>query len=401
MLLNLRSRLTSYHPVMNSLMLWDNRASKKLVTILNHYGFCSSYRFSNKSVIYVTKDSIQLAINIANDPTKLHLLPYDNFNWMKHAWETSATHGSVTHDQVSALLVVLRLPPGSPPEMAKQLASIDSFTITAGTRHRLPPHQSLSEILPNHADQGQFSRNSTIHVGWILVDAVQAWSKHRSFIPQFFDPDALPAEKAEECFLPTYDQEQSSTRGNMLVMGHYFRDVLAMPKEIFEERFGFLLGDRLTTARARAAQDQRSLDRSEDRIDHLSSFAMLSGVMHICMNMISNIGKNYWGGTDKDGVSLITLLQKLPNRNNINLRKIDFYAWLRFLDVVLRALVLKAAMSVLHVKLPEELGQRMTDEGFMSLCSQITSQFLMPSLDRLEADGVKTVPGNTPSGHAV
>ncbi|KAJ6505903.1 hypothetical protein C8R47DRAFT_967587 [Mycena vitilis] len=375
MLLNLRSRLTSYHPAMNSLMLWDNHASKKLIKILNRYGVCSSYPFLNKSVLYVTKDSIRLAIQVANDPTKLTLLPYDNFNWMKHAYETSAIHGSVTHDQVSALLVVLRLPPGSPPELAKQLASVDGFAITAGTRHRLPPHQALSEILPNHVDQAKFSHNSTIHVATILVDA--------------------------EWYLPTYDQEQSSTRGNMLVMGHYFRDVLAMPKEIFEERFGFLLGDRLTTARARAAQDQRSLDRSEDRADHLSSFAMLSGLMHICMNMISNIGKNYWGGADRDGISLMTLLQKLPNRNDINLRKIDFYAWLRFLDVVLRALVLKAAMSILHIKSPEELGQRMTDDGFMSLCSQITSELLMPSPDRLEADGVKTIPGNTPSGHAV
>ncbi|KAK6977808.1 hypothetical protein R3P38DRAFT_3267011 [Favolaschia claudopus] len=112
----------------------------------------------------------------------------------------------------------------------------------------------------------------------------------------------------------------------MLVMEHYYQEVLAMPKETFEERFNFLLGDRLTTARARAAQDQRAVDRSEDRIDHLLSFAMLSGLMHICMNMISNIGKNYWGGSNKDEMSLITLLQLLPNRSDINLRKIDFYA---------------------------------------------------------------------------
>ncbi|KAF8128810.1 hypothetical protein K438DRAFT_2000147 [Mycena galopus ATCC 62051] len=357
-LLNLRSRLTCYHAVMNSLMLWDNRASQKLVKVLNRYGFCSSYPFLNKSITYLTKDSNRLSINVANDPTKLLLLPYDNFNWMKHAWETSATHGSVTHDQVSALLVVFRLPPDSPPETARQLADIDSFAATAGTRHHLSAHQSLSEILPNRVDQEQFSHHSTIHIAQILVEAVKAWAEHRSIIPKLTDPHALPAEKTEEYFLPTYDQEQSSTRGNMLVIGHYYRDVLAMPKEIFEERFGFLLGDRLTTARARAAQDQRALDLSEDRIDHLSSFAMLSGIMHVCMNMISNIGKNYWGHSDKDGVSLLTLLQILPNRSDINLRKIDFYAWLRFLDVVLRALILGAAMSVLDLTSPDDLGQR-------------------------------------------
>ncbi|KAJ7017268.1 hypothetical protein C8F04DRAFT_979707 [Mycena alexandri] len=398
MILNLRSRLTTYHGVMNSLMLWDNRASKKLVKVLNRYGFCTSYPFLNKSVTYLTRDSIQLAINVANNPTKLLLLPYDNFNWMKHAWEPLATHGSVTHDQVSALLVVFRLPPGA---NAERLASVENFAQTAGTRHRLPAHQALQEIMPNQADQAHFSHNSTIHVAHILSEAVKGWVAHGRSIPDFFDPFALAAEKDEEYFLPTFDQEQSSTRGNMLVMAHYFLNVLKMPKKIFEERFGFLLGDRLTTARARAAQDQRALDRSEDAADHLSSLAMLSGIMHICMNMINNIGKNNWGGADSDSVSLQTLIKLLPNRSDINLRKIDFYAWLRFLDVVLRALVLKAAMSVLNLTSLEQLGQQLTDEGFMSLCGQVTTRFLLPSTDCLEADGIKTIPGNTASGHAV
>ncbi|KAK7013388.1 hypothetical protein R3P38DRAFT_2546058 [Favolaschia claudopus] len=401
MLLNLRSRLTSYHPMINSLMLWDIRAPKKLVKVLNRYGFCCSHPVLNEAITHLTKDSNQLAIRVANDPAKLLLLPYDNFNWMKHAWETSTSHGSVTHDQVSALLVASHLPPGSPPETAQRLADVKRFAETAGKRHQLPPHQSLSEILPSQLDQSVFLRNSMLHIAHILVEGVQDWSHHQSSIPVFADPFALPAEKTEEYFLPTYDQEQSSTRGNMLVMEHYFKDVLAMPATIFEERFGFLLGDRLTTARARAAQDQRALDRSENRLDHLSSFAMLSGVMHICMNMISNLGKNYWGGADADDVSLATLLRLLPNRNEINVRKIDFYAWLRFLDVVLRALVMKAAMSVLGLNSPEKLGQNITHDGFLSLCSRISSNFLMPSIDRLEAEGVKTVTGSTRSGHAV
>jgi hypothetical protein len=85
------------------------------------------------------------------------------------------------------------------------------------------------------------------------------------------------------------------------------------------------------------------MDRSEYHFDHLSCFETLSGLMHFVMNQIQNIGKNTWGGANADAVSLLTLLGKLPNRGNINLRKIDFYAWLRFFDVVLRALVLRAA----------------------------------------------------------
>ncbi|KAJ7629163.1 hypothetical protein DFH06DRAFT_1006324, partial [Mycena polygramma] len=163
-----------------------------------------------------------------------------------------------------------------------------------------------------------------------------------------------------------------------------------------------LLGDLLTTARDCAAPDQRAVDRSEDRIDHLSSFETLSGLMHFVMNMISNIGKNTWGGANKDPVSLLTLLEKLPDRSNINLRKIDFYAWLRFFDVVLQALVLRAAMVLLRVTSPAQLKeQKLSSHVFKVLCSHIVTEFLLPSLDRLEAEDVKTIPGSTQSGNAV
>ncbi|KAJ7246764.1 hypothetical protein C8J57DRAFT_1674982 [Mycena rebaudengoi] len=393
MMLNLRSRETNLHGAMNSLMLWDGRVPKRLVQTLNRYGFCTSYLYQTKAVGSVSKDSVRVARIVANDEEKLQLLPYDNFNWVKTAWETSATHGSVSHDQVSALLVVLRLPAGSLPGEAARLASIENFAQTARTRHHLPVDRSLEEILPTALDQRTFSAHAMKHVADILSNEVPAFSSHHNVLPDFSDPYALAFEKDEEYFLPTYDQEQSSTRGNMLVMGHYFQDIFQIPKEMFERRYFFLLGDRLTTARDRAAQDQRAVDRSEDRVDHLSSFAVLSGIMHFVMNQMQNVGKNAWGGENKDAVSLVTLLEKLQNRANINLRKIDFYAWLRFLDVVLRALVVRAAMVLSE--------QKLSGPAFKSLCSRIVADFLLPSMDRLEADEVKQLPNSTESGNAV
>lgn len=55
-------------------------------------------------------------------------------------------------------------------------------------------------------------------------------------------------------------------------------------------------------------------------------------------------------------------------------------------------------MSVFNLNSPDALGQSMTEEGFMC---QITARFVMSSLDRLVADGIKTVSANTQSGHAV
>lgn len=72
------------------------------------------------------------------------------------------------------------------------------------------------------------------------------------------------------------------------------------------------------------------------------------------------------------------------------------------MDVVLRALVLHAAMVVLDIFSPAQLQeQRLSAAAFKTLCSQIVAEFLLPSLDRLEAEEVKVLPGSTESGNAM
>jgi hypothetical protein len=131
---------------------------------------------------------------------------------------------------VSALLVVLALPKGSPPGEAARLAGVENFAQTAKTRHLIPPDQALEEILPTALDQRTFADNAMKHVADILCDELEGFGSHRNDLPDFFDPYALDDTQTEEYFLPTYDQEQSSTRGHMLVIGHYFVDVLQIPK---------------------------------------------------------------------------------------------------------------------------------------------------------------------------
>ncbi|KAJ7315567.1 hypothetical protein DFH08DRAFT_942843 [Mycena albidolilacea] len=137
-------------------------------------------------------------------------------------------------------------------------------------------------------------------------------------------------------------------------------------------------------------------------INQPSAKGVLSGLMHFVMNQIQNIGKNAWGGADRDAVSLETCVKKLPNRESINVCKIDFYAWLRFLDVVLRALVLQAAIVILRLPSPEALDTcNLDDKAFCKLCTHIATQFVMPSLDRLEAEGLKRLSGSTQNANAV
>lgn len=116
----------------------------------------------------------------------------------------------------------------------------------------------------------------------------------RKDIASFLNTSASTPSKTEEYYPPILDQEQGSTRGNMVVLEHYFGDVLAIPTSRFEEKMFTVLGDRLTTAHDRAAQDQRAVDRSENPFDHLSSFSMTSGLIHFCLNFIHASGANSW-----------------------------------------------------------------------------------------------------------
>lgn len=191
------------------------------------------------------------------------------------------------------------------------------------------------------------------------------------------------------------DQEQGSTRGNIEVIHHYFLRILNLPKDVFERIIYFILGDRLTTAHDHAAQDQRAVDTSPHRFDHLSSFAMTSGLMHHCLNMIRCIGGNSWGGANgKDAMSLMTLRDLLPNYTEINTRSVDFYAWLRFLDIVLRSMVIRAACVTSNCDTVEDLARKvspLSPTAFMDLATTIADTYVLQSIDRLEDIGLKPV----------
>jgi hypothetical protein len=218
MLLNLRSRLTNYHQAMNALVLWDNRVPKRIIQLCNRLGFCSSHTFQGQSVLFLGRDAVHVARNVASDPNKLKMLPYDNFNWMSRAWEVSAVHGSVQHDQVSVMLVVLNQPRGPDDPSAAHLANTERFAETAGTRHHMAAEDALEAIVPNANDQCAFRDAAILHVAYILSDNVKGFLTFRGNLPKFDDVLAIPAHKTERYYLPTFDQEQGSTRGNMIVL---------------------------------------------------------------------------------------------------------------------------------------------------------------------------------------
>ncbi|KAF6743281.1 hypothetical protein DFP72DRAFT_977135 [Ephemerocybe angulata] len=284
MALNLRSQKTNYHQAVMSLIFWDNRMPKRIVQMLNEFGVCSSHPYQIKAVKSLSKSVQELARAAANNAAKIKMLPYDNFNWMSRAWETSATHKSKSHDQVAALLVILPTPDGTD---AKTVTSIAQFKEKHSSgRHSIPPRQALAEIIPSRTDEAIFRKNVIVHVQNVLIDTFPMLERQRSSIPKCEEPKPIKPIKTEEYYLPTFDQEQGSTRGNMVVLEHYWGKVLDIPKKTFDDTAFTVLGDRLTVARDRAAQDQRAVDLSPNSFDHLSSFNMVGGLMHYELNFV-------------------------------------------------------------------------------------------------------------------
>ncbi|KAF9002735.1 hypothetical protein BDQ17DRAFT_1409424 [Cyathus striatus] len=116
---------------------------KAFTTSSQEQDFDKRHDFAIKSLSW---SATQVARKVANDPLKIKMLPYDNFNWM-------------THDEVPALLVILPTPPG---EDAHKITSIGQFK--EKSRHNINPITALSDILPSNGDQVAFRKNAAIHI---------------------------------------------------------------------------------------------------------------------------------------------------------------------------------------------------------------------------------------------
>ncbi|KIY72127.1 hypothetical protein CYLTODRAFT_389379 [Cylindrobasidium torrendii FP15055 ss-10] len=403
-ILNRRSRRSNYHQVVNGLVLWENTTSKRVIQALNHYGISASHPVLLDASAALTKDIQRKASAAAVSSSKIPIFIYDNFNWHRNVYESSINNVVVSHDQVSALLVCLDSRVFGVEKTAGWLLDVKRFDERAGRRLELPFAEALEAILPSHDDLSRFAANAKMHVAAILREELTTFSKYDSVLPS--DAYEIPAHKTEHYFLRPSDLPQSSTQDNIKVLEHFFVNELKIPKARFEDQMYFILGDRLTTARDRAAQDQRMQDRSPSRFDRFESFRLLSGLMHVCMNMILGMGKSAWG--EEGSEDIVTLrafrdLVGLEHLRALNLRKLDFYGWLRFLDTVGRALVIAAAVACSRSRDIEDLIENngLDQAGFDQLCADIVDTRLMPSCNRLEALGVKEIEGPTRSGNAV
>jgi hypothetical protein len=66
-----------------------------------------------------------------------------------------------------------------------------------------------------------------------------------------------------------FDQEQGSTKENIIVLEHYFLDILKLPETVFDRTMFFVLGDHLTTVHDRVAQDIHAVDWSSHHMSEV------------------------------------------------------------------------------------------------------------------------------------
>lgn len=410
-LLNIRTRRTNLHQQVLGVIAWRLGVKRRFIQLMNQLGGLPSYPTTIQTVKCISINGIQCAVIEANDNSTLDEMEYDNFNWRKIVHEAVGGRTDIQHDQVSALLISLQLPPGL---RACDVASVAKFEACKGTRHTIPPTQSLLDVLPSENDEAQLRESFILHVATILATHVPALQHLSHSIPAFTDPSPIPPKKSRVFHLPTLDQEQGTVRGNMEVLETYLFEVLKIPEAAFEERMMAILGDRLTTARDRSAQAQRGLDRSKSRGKRFSSLVLLPGLMHTRLALVEVINRHLWhegkaAPDPPDPADLSTLRRLLPHRTRVKHRKVDFYAWLRFLEVDLAALVIAAAGASLPSgsecttldDLERRLNTTVSDwTSLRQLSEKITDVYLTSSLDRLEAVGVKKVASESVVGHA-
>ncbi|KIO25434.1 hypothetical protein M407DRAFT_75768 [Tulasnella calospora MUT 4182] len=239
---------------------------------------------------------------------------------------------------------------------------------------------------------------------------IPSLEKFKSAIPPLKDEHGLEPHITRQFYLPTLDQEQGTVKGNMEVLEEYLFRILNIPHKSFEKRLVAVLGDRLTTARDRSAQAYRSLDRSESRGERFASLVLLPGLMHTRLAFIELLNRQLWHtgkASERDPTDLGVLHQLLDHRTRVKHGKIEFYAWLRFLEAIFSGMAISAVGALLPnctsvEDLSNTLGARIkTREDLEKLAMDAVDRYLMPSVDRLEATDVKTVEGDSVVGHAV
>ena len=221
---------------------------------------------------------------------------------------------------------------------------IQCFNQTFGTHHSIASKKSFHNIISSKSDHQLFWSSAIIHVANILSLNIPSFSKFSNTIPPLTNPSSIPLAK-QNCIASetlTRNRHQHGEHGCPFPLFSQYS--LHLPKSVFEWIMFFVLGDHLTTSRDQVAQDQRAVDHLPCHIDQLACFSMASGLVHQYFNMIQG---HFWGETStKDYVPLLTLCDLLSNWAEVNPCKIDFYAWLCFLNVVLLVLVILAALVI-------------------------------------------------------
>lgn len=130
--------------------------------------------------------------------------------------------------------------------------------------------------------------------------------------------------------------------------------------------------------------------------------------MHSRLALIELINRFLWHEAEDghDPTDLRHLHQLLPHRAQVVHRKIDFYAWIRFLDVVFAAMVNAAGAAVSGCTTLAELSSYIDIHirswtHLEELAANLVDSFLVTSVNRAETERVKTVKGDSVVGHAM
>ncbi|ORY96102.1 hypothetical protein BCR41DRAFT_314861 [Lobosporangium transversale] len=276
--------------IASMLMLQKNQQANQLQTFLGFFfrgSGCSkrAVRMLSSACLSVsydsTSDTLQRLTKVALENVckqvleKPWMLVYDNINFANRKENQRKDNRDTFESGTTATII-----------MDEHLGDIPS-RIYNQTRPQ------IWEFLPaNHHKKG-------MHRFHISDDLQRYSDEYAQHAVQMRKMDVLKATKSIAIPLPTMKIDQSSTAGNIEVIGTVFMRMLKLQKPWFEGRSVIIGGDLLTVARVVSAQQWRITDVT--RFDRLEWAIPVMQLFHLQMNLAATIFKTHYGSSSTGG----------------------------------------------------------------------------------------------------
>jgi hypothetical protein len=316
-------RSADYSELQKLLSIWFKAKAvpAKAFDLLQSFGLCMSYSWSNNTVLSIRNNAIaDMREHVKENP---FMVLYDNVR-LKFAADSQRSNNQ-DHKENGTAATVIILPSSSKAilrnwkehrrEMERQHAA---RVIAQGP---IAQCITLEALTTDHLRRARLRECGVHHIMNVLLRH-PAFSKYLHHRHQSLQPPKMrfqlptgPEHRTKQFMLSTMPLEEASYNGNLQVVEEIMKQVEADQEK---ERVGLEIGvpyagDNLTIARLRGLLNMRSEDRNS--YDRWEWMILIPGWFHINMATGVSIWKNYRGTTKSYGLARAVKMLKRKGFN--------------------------------------------------------------------------------------